>query len=114
MEEKTKGLKSEILSLISSYFKNGDYQIQLNKYAYDSNGYCDGFVIIGGVSFRCSFNKGGYMCWFANWNRFFEDDEQMNRKLCREASEMIDANYEEEKKKRIEKLEKELKLLKGE
>ena len=114
MEEKTKGLKNEILLLISSYFKNGDYQIQLNKYAYDSNGYCDGFVIIGGMSFRCSFNKGGYMCWFTNMNRILEDDEQMVMRLCREASEMIDANYEEAKKERIEKLEKELKILKGE
>ena len=114
MEKKTKGLADVIVELVSDYVDKGDYSIQLNKCAYDYNGYCDGSVTIGGMRISCSFNKEGYICWFGNWAHIFEDMKKLERKLCREVSKMIEGNYEEIRKQRIKELEKELKILKGE
>lgn len=102
-----------IVGLISDYVDRGDYSIQLEKYEYESNGYCDGSVIIGGMSCRCSFNKDGYIFWLGDLKHILDDMTSLERKLCKEANEMIDANSEEAKKERIKKLEKELKILKG-
>lgn len=112
--KKTKELADAIVELISSYVDRGDYSIQLEKYEYESNGYCDGSVIIGGMSCRCSFNKDGYICWLGGLKLVLDDMKSLERKLCREAKEMIEGNCEEIRKQRIKELEYKLKELKGE
>ena len=113
MKKKTKDLRSEIVALIVSYFNKGDYNIELKEYAYGADNYCDGAVTIGGLRFRCSFNKKGYICWFGEVSPIF-NIEKFTKKLCDEVNKLIAEHQEETKKQKIEALEKELKELKGE
>ena len=113
MKKKTKDLRSEIVALIVSYFNKGDYNIELKEYAYGADGYCDGAVTIGGLRFRCSFHKQGYICWFGEVNPILNIEELKNR-LCNEVSKLIAEHQEDFKEQRIKELEKELKELKGE
>ena len=112
-KKNTKDLRSEIVALITSYVNKGDYQIQLAKYAYGADGYCDGSVTIGGKCFDCSFNKQGYICWFG-MKDIMGAMTELTTKLCNEVNKLIAEHQEETKEQRIEELEKELKELKGE
>jgi hypothetical protein len=113
MKKKTKDLRSEIVALITSYVNKGDYSIELKKYAYGADNYCDGAVTIGGSRFKCSFHKEGYICWL-DMRDIIRDMVDLNNKLWKEASKLIAEHQEEIKEQRIKELEKELKELKGE
>jgi hypothetical protein len=108
-----KDLRSEIVALITCYFNKGDYSIELKKYAYGADNYCDGAVTIGGMRFGCSFHKQGYICWF-DMGDMMRGVVGLNRKLWEEVDKLIAEHQEETKEQRIEELEKELKELKGE
>ena len=97
-------------------FEKGEYEVVLEEKMFQYDGYADGYLVICGSSFKCSFNKNGFVCWLCDifFSQIFSIIPGLEMTIHKQAVEIITNEKENYKKNRIAELEEELKNLKGE
>ena len=105
------GLEQLILDYITQAVEKNEFVVKLDGKTIGEDGYFDGCVVIGGVVFRCAFNKKGYICWFTEWDYFIRE-VNADKKFFDVAMKMIKENEAEYRKERIKELQKEINKLK--
>lgn len=113
--ERLGALQRIIYDFVDDAFKKGEYEISLDKKYFEDDGYVSGHLIIGGLKVRCSFNKGGYICWHCDKEIEFliGSVPRFEKTLCDKVKAIVSDNREIVKQQRIAELKKQLKKLEG-
>lgn len=67
------GLEQLVVDYITQAVEKKEFEIKVDGTTISADGYTDGRVIIGGMEFRCAFNKKGYICWFTEWENYIRE-----------------------------------------
>ena len=112
MEKELLGeLEKLILDYITQAVEKNEFEVKLDGKTIAGDGYIDGRVIIGGVEFRCSFNKKGYVCWFTEWDGYIRE-VKADKKFLDVAMKMSKENAAKYRQERIKELQEEIAKLK--
>ena len=106
------GLEQLILDYITQAVEKKEFEIKLDGKTITNTGYIDGRVIIGGVEFRCSFNKNGYICWFTEWENYIRK-VKVDTIFLDVAMKIIKENSAKYRQERIKELQEEINKLKN-
>ena len=104
-------LEKLILDYITQAVEKNEFEVKLDGKTFNLDGYCDGSVVIGGVEFRCAFNKKGYICWLTEWEQYLRA-VNADKKFLDVAMKMVKEKEADYRKERIKELQKEINKLK--